>query len=106
MRYFCTKDELHGTDCHEFFPGQWDDRFWNDDSIYIYDDIFKDSGLRHLLRHVLPDYSPYDSTEVYPEDWEKIKENAKLNAAEAVKEADAWVQLAFTEHGMFTILGI
>lgn len=106
MQYFCTKDELHGTDCHEFFKGEWDQRFWNDESIYIYDDVFRDTGLRHTLSLSLPDYSPYDPTEIYPEDWDAIKKKAGPDATGALAEADEWVREAFKEYGMFTILGI
>lgn len=106
MKYFCTKDELHGTDCHEFFSGEWDGRFWNGDSIYIYDDILRESGLSRLLRRMIPDYSPYDSTEVFPADWEKLRDAAEGAAVEALKEAEEWVRSSFSAHGSFTILGI
>lgn len=106
MKYFCGKDELHGTDCHEFFRGQWDGRFWNDDSLYIYDDTFRESGLRMLISMVIPDYSPYDTTEILPADWEQICKLAKGTAAETVGELEMWAESALKEHGMFTILGI
>ena len=101
MKYFCTKNELDGTGYHEFFAGQWDDRFWNEDSLYIDDQMFRDCGLRKALKNVIPDYSPYDTTEVFPDEWDQVK-----GECEAASEADDWVQAAFAEHGMFTILGI
>ncbi len=106
MKYFCTKDELHGTDCHEFFSGEWDGRFWNEDSLYIYDDILRESGLMALLKRIIPDYSQYDSTEIYPSDWEKLCEAADAAAAEVIEEAGDWTRSAFGAHGSFTILGI
>lgn len=106
MKYFCTKNELHGSDCHEFFSGEWDGRHWNDDSLYIYDDAFRESGLRSLMRTVIPDYSPYDATEIYPSDWEKLCESAEGEAAKALDEVGDWAERAFSEHGSFTLLGI
>ena len=106
MKYFCTKNELHGSDCHELFSGEWDGRHWNDDSLYIYDDDLRESGLRSLLRSVIPDYSPYDATEVYPSDWDRLCECAEGEAANALREIDGWVRMAFAEHGSFTLLGI
>ena len=66
-----------------------------------YDQMFRDCGLRKALKNVIPDYSPYDTTEVFPDEWEQVK-----GECEAASEADDWVQAAFAEHGMFTILGI
>lgn len=106
MKYFYRKNELRGTDCHEFFRGEWDGRFWNDDSIYIYDEDFRQTGLRHILGKVIADYSPYDATEIYPDEWEKICEMARLSAGDALKEVESWAERAFEEYGMFTILGI
>lgn len=106
MKYFCTKDELHGTDCHEFFSGEWDGRFWNEDSLYIYDDILRKSGLMALLKRIIPDYSQYDSTKIYPSDWEMLCEAANASAAEVLEEAKGWIHGAFSAHGSFTILGI
>lgn len=106
MKYFYHKSELYGTDCHEFFCGKWDGKFWNESSVYIYDDEFQITGLKRVLAHNLKDYSPYEATEVFPEDWEKICQAAKLTAGDAVREISDWVKKAFDEHGMFTILGI
>ena len=106
MKYFYHKEELSGTDCHEFFSGEWDGRFWNEDSIYIYDEDFRSTGLRKLLSKVIEDYSPYDATEIFPDEWEKICELAGPAADRALREAGSWVEKAFEEHGMFTILGI
>lgn len=106
MRYFYRKDELCGTDCHEFFSGKWDGNFWNESSLYIYDEDFRQTGLRHILSKTVDDYSPYDATEIYPDDWENICVIARLTAEDALNEIAAWVKKAFDEHGMFTILGI
>lgn len=106
MRYFYYKNELYGTDCHEFFSGKWDGKFWNDSSVYIYDDEYQTTGLKRIIARSVEDFSPYDATEIYPEDWEKICAAAKLTACDALKEISHWVKRAFDVHGMFTILGI
>lgn len=106
MKYFYRKNELYGTDCHEFFSGKWDGTFWNDNSVYIYDEDFRLTGLRQIIAKSVEDYSPYEDTEIYPENWEKICEAARLTACDALDEISHWVKKAFDEHGMFTILGI
>ena len=106
MKYFIRKDELRGTDCHEFFRGKWNNIFWNDESIYIYDEDFSDAGLKKLFLDVLPDYSPYEPTEITPEEWQLICESSFGRTKEAVKDLNEWVQEVFAEHGLFTILGI
>ncbi len=106
LKYFFKKDELRGTDCHEFFKGKWNNLFWNDDSIYIYDEDFTDTGMKKLFMDVMPEYSPYESTEVTPEIWQSICETAFGRTKEAVKDLNDWVQGVFSECGVFTILGI
>ncbi|MDE6502704.1 MAG: hypothetical protein K2L10_11510 [Ruminococcus sp.] len=106
MKYFLSKDELRGTDCHEFFKGKWNNLFWNDDSIYIYDEDFTDTGLKKLFLDVMPEYSPYESTEITPEDWKLICDASFGRTKEAVKDLNDWVQEVFAEYGLFTILGI
>ncbi len=106
MKYFYRRDELYGTDCHEFFRGKWNGAFWNDSSVYIYDEDYRLTGLRRIIARSVEDYSPYEATEIYPEDWEKICENAKLTACDALNEISHWVSHSFDEFGMFTILGI
>ncbi len=106
MKYFYKINELHGTDCHEFFKGKWNGTFWSYDSIYIYDEDFSSSGLKRVISCAVPDYSPYADSEINSEMWGKICSEAKLSALEAVKEASFWVKEALDEHGIFTILGI
>lgn len=106
MKYFYKLNELHGTDCHEFFKGKWNGRFWSYDSIYIYDDDFRSCGLSRIISRVVPDYSPYSDSEINAEMWDKICSEAKLSAVDAVNEASFWVRSSLNEHGIFTILGI
>lgn len=106
MKYFFKKDELKGTDCHEFFRGKWNNIYWNDESIYIYDEDFTDTGLKKLFLDVLPEYSPYDTTEITPAAWQLICEASFGRTKEAVKDLNDWVQEVFEECGVFTILGI
>ena len=49
MKYFYRRDELYGTDCHEFFRGKWNGAFWNDSSVYIYDEDYRLTGLRRII---------------------------------------------------------
>lgn len=108
MKYFCTKAQIEGrgTLWHEFVSGDWDERFWGEDSLYLSDDLLTASGLKKLLRGNVEDYNYYGETDVYPEEWERVTQNAKGEAADIAAELADWAAAAFEKAGAFKILGI
>ncbi|MBQ9898295.1 MAG: hypothetical protein IJM44_02420 [Ruminococcus sp.] len=108
MRYFCTKDQIEGkgTLWHEFVSGEWDERFWGEDSLYLSDELLTGSGLKKLLRENVGDYDYYGETDVLPEEWEHVTQNAEGEAAEIAAELAEWAADAFEKADCFKILGI
>ncbi len=106
VNYFKTKDEIEGTDWHEFYRGKWDSKFWSDSSLYIDDDTMRDSGLGRLLREQIPGYSKYGISVVSAEQWERILTSAEGDTAQVIAEAAQWALDALEECGYFTILGL
>ncbi len=108
MGYFHTKSEIEGrgTLWHEFFPGKWNENVWNEDSLYIHDDVMHDCGLTKLLRENVHGYDMYGVSTVRAADREKLFENAEGSALKALEEIDSWMRSALEKFGELTILGI
>ena len=111
MKYFCTEQERQGTCYHEFFKGKWDNKtFWKEDSLLLDDDnMFYYTQFGKILSEVIPEYDPYNEIEMLPIHWEQIIEQAKTfgdKESELVDEANPWMQEAFKEYGVITILGL
>ena len=110
MKYFCTEDKRVGTCYHEFQKGKWDEHtFWKEDSLLLSDDVLVDLELGKLFRKSLQGYDPYGPVEVNKEQWLMLLEAANQatdSQAEALQEADTWVQECFATEEVFTILGI
>ena len=106
MEHFKTKDEIEGTEWHEFYRGRWDSRFWSDSSLYLDDTAMSGSGLGKLLRSQIPGYSKYGISVISAEQWERIRNIAEGEAADIVREAEDWAEAALAECGYFTVLGI
>ena len=108
MKYFCTEDKRVGTCYHEFQKGKWDEHtFWKEDSLLLSDDVLVDLELGKLFRKSLQGYDPYGPVEVNKEQWLMLLEAANQATdaqAEALQEADAWVQECFVTEEVFTIL--
>ncbi len=113
MKYFVHNNERVSTVYYEFFKGEWDwdkgDRYHNDGSIFLHDDIMYTCGLEEILKNVLPDYDDCGDNLIYPEKWEEVCRLAEKKGGivkEITDEAALWVEDAFENCGCFTILGL
>ncbi|MBE5859147.1 MAG: hypothetical protein E7301_03350 [Butyrivibrio sp.] len=111
MKFFVTNDERKGTCYHEFFSGSWDEQsFWNDESIYLDDDILiMNLGFYEALKNAVPTYDRYHGTAFSMEDWENVRKyipDSDITSLELYAEADVWVQENFKRENRFTIIGI
>ena len=88
MKYFCTEQERQGTCYHEFFKGKWDNKtFWKEDSLLLDDDnMFYYTQFGKILSEQAKTFGDKES--------------------ELVDEANPWMQEAFKEYGVITILGL
>lgn len=110
MNYFISEEERKGTVYYEFQKGPFDGiSFWKEDSILLSDDIYSEIGLGKLLKKLIPDYDDCDNTEINEEMWRLIKEEAFYIGGklfECIREAEEWVDEAFGEYDVFTIIGL
>lgn len=109
MKYCCTETERKGTCYQQFKKGKFDDTFWSEDSLLLYDDYVDELHLYELLIKVVPNYDRYGITEVNKEEWEKIFLVAEEIGGEtkvAIDEINIWAKENFKTESIFTILGI
>jgi len=110
MKYFCKNQERDGTCYHEWIAGTWDGKtVWQEDSLYIHDDVLLETGLDALFFETIPRFDGCGITAVTAEDWKKARERAEQIGgitAEAFAEAEAWGAAAFARCGAITMLGI
>lgn len=115
MKYFLNENERKatGSTCyHEFYKGKWNTKkmlFWNDDSMYISDDMMYDLKLDELISSVVKGYDSYGETEINEIQWNKIKTKAEKMGGvvfEAITEITPWVEDNYMTNRVFTILGI
>lgn len=102
---------MEGTCYHEFYKGKWDGKtFWKKDSICLHDEVLNlHSGFEKVLLKAVPSFEPFGESEVFPEQWNKIKELIEDESPEDKElfcEADEWVRKTFEEYDRFTIIGI
>ena len=110
MKFFVCSNNRINTVYHEFQKGCFDGKtFWKDDSICLSDDQLFTLGVEKLFYRTIPDYSDTDEVEVTPKAWEAVKTKAQSlggDIRECIAEADEWAQSAFSEYGVFTIIGV
>ena len=110
MKYFCRNQERSGSCYHEWIAGKRDDMTtWQEDSLYIHDDVLFETGLGALLLETIPRFDGCGITAVTAEDWQNARERAaKIGGitAEAFAEAEAWAADALARCGAITMLGI
>ena len=109
MKYFVFDHQRDGTCYHEFYKGKWDGHtFWKADSLSLDDSyLFKD--FIDAILSVVPNYDPFDITEISAAEWEEIGKIiiTKDQESQAVyNEANEWLKSVFKTYGCFTILGI
>ena len=112
MNYFCTEKERkasHSTCYLEFQRGEYREKHWLEDSIFLNDDIFHELCLYRLFRKAISDFDHYGITEVDEKQWEILKTMALEQGGEtkkAIEELSIWVSDCFKEEKIFTICGI
>ena len=110
MKYFCKNEARDGTCYHEWIAGAWDGKtVWQDDSLYIHDDVLFETGLGALFLETIPRFDGCGITAVTAEDWQNARDRAaKIGGitAEAFAETEAWAAAALARCGAITMLGI
>lgn len=104
------KQDLTSHDVFEFMQGQLNDSHWQDDSIYLTEEILAETKLVDFLELTLKNFNYFGPTEVTEEDWNKLKRNINASSSEITKqlvyEIDEWTKECFKVHTCFTICGI
>lgn len=109
MKYCCTNSARQGSCYFEFQKGRFLGEFWQDDSLYLSDDIFEALGLYHVFVEILPFFDHYGINEITKEQWRHLTRAAgKRGGAvkEAVEEIDCWFQSDLGDVTVLTVLGI
>ena len=117
ITYFITEAErkrtTRSTCFFEFQKGKhkrWGrNRFWKEDSLLLYMDIFDQLDLHTVFLSVLPDFDYCGETLVTRDQYEILKNTASLQSSEIAAlfaELDVWVTECFKTESCFTILGI
>ena len=109
MKYFIEPKDRDGSMYWEFFRGPWNirNKWWNENSICLDWVYYKE--IEELIYKIIPNYDHYGETEVSKSQWEQIKVLALAKGGEAasvVTEAEKWMVDTFSEHSVFTILGL
>ena len=112
MKYFVNETErkASGSTCYfEFQKGKYHDECWLPDSLSIHMDLFDELKLFDLISSVIPSFDYFGLTEIDCNDWKEIVNRASViggKTAQAIKEANDWALMAFSETSIITICGI
>lgn len=109
MKYCCTETERNGSCYQELKKGKFDDKFWSEDSLFLYDDYVNDLQLYELIIEVVPTYDRYGITEVNKEQWQKmciVAEKISGETKAVIDEINIWARENFETESIFTILGV
>jgi len=104
------KQDLTGRDVFEFKKGRYDGLHWNEDSIYVTEEMFAEAGLLQWFIRAFGFFHYYGPTEVTEREWKTFKsivdECGSDLARQLVREIDEWAATCFKVHDRFTICGI
>lgn len=111
MKYFIREEErkaLGGTCYYEFQKGEFQNKFWLNDSICLHAEVFDTLLLSHLISDSIENFNYFGPTEINKEQWDSIIMNSESNEhwKSVVEELKPWVDECFTNHMCFTICGI
>ena len=112
MKFFITEAQRktkHSTCYFEFLKGTFQNRCWNEDSIYLHADVFDALRLYPTFAESLPHFAYYGVTQVTPSQYQKLKSLALEQGGETaavMQELDLWVENCFLTETCFTICGI
>lgn len=108
MKYFCSNKDREGS-CYIEFSNITNEEFWNDDSMFIEDELMGEIGLTKVIKEVVPSFDPYGAPiTINQMQWLRIKEAAENEELcwEALKEIDAWAEDNLRQNQTFKILGV
>ena len=112
MKYFVNEEarKASGSSFYfEFQKGKQQDKYWLEDSICLYADLFDKLRLYSLFSFALGTFDYYGPANVVNEQqWNLIVEKFKENEywERVIRELGPWVEECFTQHRYFTICGI
>lgn len=115
MKYFTDNFERRGTCYHEFTRGKWDGKtFWDDNSLYLRDDIISDLKLYELVfkpafERSGAKFNRWGPNEVTNELWDNIlclAEDAGGEVWNLFGEICTFAQKSLSADGVFSILGM
>ncbi len=109
MKYFIKNSERQGTCYFEFQKGEFNGKFWLEDSLFLDEDIFDKFELYKYFQIAVPEFDYYGmNNAITPEQWKKlvslIPKNSKQE--ELFDKLTVWVNDTLEEYGTFSILGI
>ena len=111
MKHCILEYQREGTCFHEFQKGKFDGKtFWKSNSLLLSDDkLMECMEFIEKICAVIPEYNPYDVTEVIPEQWKQIEKkmkNVQGLSKEVFWEIDKWAKKTFETYECFTIIGL
>lgn len=107
MTHCCENGGRTGSCYFEFQRGKYEQKLWQENSIYVSAETFDEFNLKKLIRGVVPAFDYYGITEVTQDEFEEIAARAQdLPAKDVVDELTAWAERCFETEAVFTILGI
>lgn len=110
QKYFVRPKDRKASCYYEFHKGKWDEKtFWKEDSICIDDDDLLNCDFIEILIKYVPNYDPFGATKITKQQWEQVEADCILSGGKSsaiVKEAKKWTNDTFSEHNIFTILGL
>lgn len=109
MQYFKTEAERRGSLWFEFQKGDFQHKYWLNDSLYLYADTFDELKLFDLFSKAIPHFEYYGLTKVTIGDWQALLTLAHDCGGEkekVVMELAPWAEACFEMGNSFTICGI
>lgn len=111
MKYFFDKVQRKatGSTCFfEFQKGEFRNKFWLKDSLFLHADTFDSLMLYELFSDSIEGFGYYAPTEVSVEQWETLVSKSKENELweGAIEELSPWIDECFSKYRCFTICGI
>ena len=107
--YFLLRHEISGTIYHEFKMGKYAGKHWNNNSLFLSEDIMEDIQLNKIFEDNIPKYNYFGFTKINKNQWKKIIDSLEKYSAEiqkAILEITEWVEYSLEKYKCFTILGI
>lgn len=103
-----TYKQLHRKDSNyvEILPGHFKEKWWNENSIYIEEDIFIGYVMDFIIKR-FPSYYLYEVCEITSYVWQEVIKDIEMskNASEYI-DLIAWINTKAKRHAVISILGM